>query len=37
MQQAGDERENLTRYAEELEKKIALMKPHCEIVVKGKN
>jgi hypothetical protein len=34
MQQAKiNEREYLTRYAGELEKRIELMKPHCEIVV----
>ncbi len=31
MQQRKNEREYLTRYAEELEKRIELMKPHCEI------
>jgi len=34
MQQAKiNEREYLTRYAEELEKRIELMKPHCEIAL----
>lgn len=32
MQQRKDEREFLTRYAEDLEKRIELMKPHCEVV-----
>jgi len=33
MQQAQiDERESLTHYAEELEKRIELMKPHCEML-----
>lgn len=32
MQHVSNERESLTRYVEDLEKRIALMAPHCELV-----